>query len=214
MFGMDDKDPHAWIILTIGHLSMNKHWGETERKRGPLCTCTLIRTPEGLLIVDPSLQPPEMPKLLMDQAGVLPEEVRHVFVTHFHGDHRFGLDAFPHAPWWMAPEEIEYWKPKVTGPEAVHLARFRPAVPGFLPGIRPVPAPGHTPGTTALLFDSKGKRVAVAGDAVMTADFLRAREGFHNSTDPGMARTSIDALVRDADIIIPGHDNYISRDLL
>lgn len=32
-----------WMILTIGHLSMNKFWGETERQRGPLCTCTLRR---------------------------------------------------------------------------------------------------------------------------------------------------------------------------
>jgi glyoxylase-like metal-dependent hydrolase (beta-lactamase superfamily II) len=213
MFGTAEKDPHAWTILTIGHLSMNKHWGETERRRGPLCTSTLVHTPAGLLLVDPSLMPPEMPKLLMDQAGVAAGEVAHVFVTHFHGDHRFGLDAFPDAAWWMAPEEIDYWRPRVAGPEADHLAKFGPAVPGFLPGMTPMPCPGHTPGTTALLFDWRGRKVAIAGDAVMTADFLRAREGFHNSTDPEMARTSIDMVVRDADIIIPGHDNYIPREM-
>src|SRR5947199_7822346 len=107
----------SWMILTIGHLSMNRFWGETERRRGPLCTSTLVRTPEGLLLVDPSLQPEQMPALLNDQAGVGVGAVRHVFLTHFRGDHRFGLEAFPEATWWMAQAEIDFWRERAKPEE-------------------------------------------------------------------------------------------------
>src|SRR4051812_27858065 len=107
----------SWMILTIGHLSMNRGWGETERRRGPLCTSTLVRTPDGLLLIDPSLPPDQMPTLLNDQAGVGVKDVRHVFLTHFHGDHRFGLEAFPEAAWWMAPEETDFWRERARPEE-------------------------------------------------------------------------------------------------
>src|SRR4051812_28901574 len=126
------------MILTIGHLSMNRFWGETERRRGPLCTSTLVRTGDGLLLVDPSLPAPEMPALLNDQAGIGVEHVRHVFLTHFHGDHRFGLEAFPHATWWMAQEETDYWRGRTGGAEAALLDRFRRLDSGLPPGLDPV----------------------------------------------------------------------------
>jgi len=197
----------SWSILTIGHLSMNKHWGETERKRGPLCTSTLVKTAEGLLLVDPPVMPDRMAGLLGDSAGITTADVKHVFLTHFHADHRFGLEAFPHAAWYMGPEETEFWKGKSSGEEAALLGKFRPAIGDFLPGIAALPAPGHTPGTTALIFRWRGIWVAITGDAVMTEDFFRACEGFHNSTDPDRARVTIRELASRADLIIPGHGN-------
>jgi len=197
----------SWSLITIGHLSMNKYWGETERKRGPLCTSTLVRTPAGILLVDPPVAAPQMAVLLNDTAGIEPAGIKHVFLTHFHGDHRFGLDAFPHASWWMGPEEIAFWKGKSAGEEASLLGKFRPAVGNFLPGIDALPSPGHTPGTTALVFRWRGVWVAITGDAVMTEDFFRATEGFHNSTDMEAARATIRILAGRADIIVPGHGN-------
>src|SRR5579884_2735020 len=172
-----------WSILTIGHLSMNKFWGETERRRGPLCTSTLLHTPDGLLIVDPSAHPPQIADLLNDQAGIRPEDVGYVFLTHFHGDHRFGLEAFPRATWWMADTEIRYWRERAGPADQALLDRIVAAGDSPLPGLRTLHTPGHTPGLTSLLFTWRGKRVAVAGDAVMTEDFFRARDGYHNSTD-------------------------------
>jgi glyoxylase-like metal-dependent hydrolase (beta-lactamase superfamily II) len=197
----------SWLILTIGHLSMNRFWGETERRRGPLCTSTLIRTPEGLLLVDPSLHPPQMPALLMDQAGVSIEDVRHVFLTHFHGDHRFGLEAFPDAQWWMAQPEIDYWRGRASADEQRLLDRLRPAAEEPLPELRTLSLPGHTPGLTGLALRWRGQRVVVAADAAMTEQFFWAREGFHNSTDMEQARASIQRLAAEADIVIPGHGN-------
>jgi glyoxylase-like metal-dependent hydrolase (beta-lactamase superfamily II) len=197
-----------WTILTIGHLSMNRFWGESERRRGPLCTSTLLKTPAGLLLVDPSLTPDRMPDLLNDQAGVRSEDVRYVYLTHFHGDHRFGLEAFPHARWIMARSEIEYWQRRAGGAERALLDRIEPAGDEVLPGIRTLFTPGHTPGLTSLQFQWRSQRVVVAADAAMTQQFFWAREGYHNSTDFTAARESIERLRWEADLVIPGHDNY------
>jgi len=186
---------------------MNSFWGETERQRGPLCTSTLIRTPAGLMIVDPSLQPDQMPALLNDQAGVGVEDVRHVFLTHFHGDHRFGLEAFPTAKWWMAEKETAFWKDRVNGHEADLLVKLRPAEDLSIRGLSTLFTPGHTPGLTSLAFDWRGQQVVVAADAAMTEEFFWAREGFHNSSDFEEARESIDRLAESADVVIPGHGN-------
>ncbi len=199
----------SWSLLTIGRLSMNKFWGEDERMRKPLCTSTLVRTPQGLLIVDPPLVPPEIPRLLGNQAGVSVDDVRHVFLTHFHGDHRFGLEAFPDVNWWMAEPEIEYWRER-AGDDSRLLDSIRPAGRQFLPGIETLASPGHTPGTTALTFAWRGKTVAIAGDAAMTEEFFWAKEGFHNSVDFDQARESIETLSRTADLIVPGHGNVFA----
>lgn len=195
---------------------MNKFWGEAERKRGPLCTSTLIRTPEGLMIVDPSVHPPEMSALLNDRAGVGVEAVKHVFLTHFHGDHRFGLEAFPHAEWWMAEPEIAFWRERGSEEDQRLLDRITPLTiggergtkaEGPLPGFGLLFTPGHTPGLTTLTFRWRGQRVAVVADAAMTEEFFWAREGYHNSSDFSQAVASIERLAEEADLVIPGHGN-------
>ena len=207
-FGYRQSDETVeWMILTIGHLSVNTFWGESERRRGPLCTSTLLWTPAGLAIIDPSLQPEHMAALLNDQAGVRPEDIGTVLLTHFHGGHRFGLEAFPQATWLMAEAEIADWRPRVGAADAALLDRILPAGDTPLPGCRLLPTPGHTAGHHSLLFPWRGRRVAVAADAAMTEDFFRARQGYHNSTNIEQARASIDLLGREADVIIPGHGN-------
>src|SRR5262245_51764985 len=86
-----------WDILTIGHLSRNKFWGESDSQayRAPRCTCTLIRTQGRNIIVDPSCPPEEMVKVLEQRTGLKPQQIDTVVLTHFHGDHRFGIGAFP-----------------------------------------------------------------------------------------------------------------------
>jgi glyoxylase-like metal-dependent hydrolase (beta-lactamase superfamily II) len=200
-------DALEWVVLTIGHISVNKYWGETERVRSPLCTSTLIRTDAGLVLVDPSVYPDRMTALLHDQAGVRPEDVRFVYLTHCHGDHRYGLPAFPHARWLMAQAELDYWRERATPDEQSLIERIEPTGSEPFAGVRTLHAPGHTPGTTALILDWRGKRVAIAGDAVMTEDHFRARDGHSNSTDFGQVRDTIEQLAREMDVIVPGHGN-------
>jgi glyoxylase-like metal-dependent hydrolase (beta-lactamase superfamily II) len=53
--------------------------------------------------------------------------------------------------------------------------------------------------------------VVIAGDAVMTRDHWRERQGHHNSADLALAARSIEQLAALADIVVPGHDNYFVK---
>ncbi len=201
-----------WDVLTIGHLSRNRYWGESDDRayREPLCTCTLIRTDGFTLVVDPGLPPEEMVRVLDRRAGLVPDSIDMVFLTHFHGDHRVGLEAFPAADWRMAPSEFEHQRSQLAAgsPDCEILERLRPAGPEIIPGIIVVETPGHSAGHASLSFESEGKRIAVAGDAAMTRDFFQHRDYYFNTVDSDAAVTSIQTIARAADIVVPGHDNY------
>jgi hypothetical protein len=51
--------------------------------------------------------------------------------------------------------------------------------------------------------------VIIAGDAAMTRDFWRERQGYFNSADLALAAQSIEKLAQIADLIVPGHDNSL-----
>jgi glyoxylase-like metal-dependent hydrolase (beta-lactamase superfamily II) len=195
-----------WDLITVGHLSRNKYWGESDDRayRETLCTTTLIRTGERAIIVDPGLPAEEMAAALEERTGIAAAEVDTVFLTHHHGDHRVGLDAFPDARWFMAEPELRAWSPN----DAI-ADRIEPAPDELAPGVRLLPTPGHTVGHTSVYFEYDRWRVVVGGDAVMTADFFRHTDYFFNSIDPAQARRSIGRISRTADIVVPGHDNYL-----
>ncbi|MGI8644552.1 MAG: MBL fold metallo-hydrolase [Thermomicrobiales bacterium] len=205
-----------WDVLTIGHLSRNKFWGESDDRsyRAPRCTSCLLRTDGLIIVVDPALPPDGMVDVLDQRAGIVASAVDIVFLTHFHGDHRVGLDAFPDATWYMAAPEIDYWRGELeAGSEArQHLDRVHPIGEELVTGIAVVPTPGHTYHHASLLFESDGARVVVAADAVMTEAFFVNRAYYFNTVDAEAAVASIEKLDTLADVIIPGHDNYFLND--
>lgn len=201
-----------WDVLTIGHLSRNKFWGEpaTEPRRAPRCTATLIRTPEQLIVVDPGNPRPEMARILDERAGITSEAVDIVFLTHFHGDHRVGVAAFPCAVVYMGRDEIAEAQTRVA-PESTEgemLARLVPAPETIVPGVARLDTPDHTQGHCSLVFTSEGRQVIVSSDVVMTRDFFAARDYYFNTVDPAATLRSLDAIRTLADIVVPGHDNY------
>ncbi len=201
-----------WDVLTIGHLSRNRYWGETDDRayREPLCTSTLIRTAGHTVVVDPGLPPEEMARVLDRRAGIAPAAVDIVFLTHFHGDHRVGLAAFPDAVWYMPPAELEHGKTQLEldSTDRQILDRMRPAGPELISGIKVIATPGHSVGHASLVFASDGLRVVVAGDAAMTRDFFQHQDYYFNTVDPEAAVGSIAIVAREADVVVPGHDNY------
>ncbi len=212
----EPKDAIRWSVLTIGHLSRNRFWGEDEStaRRGPLCTSVLLRAGDAVILVDPPLPPGDMSGLLDRRAGLTPDAVTHVYLTHFHGDHRFGLEAFPNIPWLLPDAEREHVSATLAkeANERRLLARITPVAAEnneIVPGVRTVHLPGHTPGLAGLAFtDADGFRVVIAADAAMTRDFFDARAGYFNSHDFHAVAEGIDRLRREADLIVPGHDNY------
>ncbi|MEO9068464.1 MAG: MBL fold metallo-hydrolase, partial [Caldimonas sp.] len=138
----------------------------------------LVNTGSKLVLVDTGaarLFGPTLGNLLTNlvAAGYKPEQVDAVLITHLHPDHVGGLMtgaklAFPNATVHADQADADYWLSPArlaAAPEASKgffqgaMASVNPYVTagrfkGFtgstelLPGIRAMPAPGHTPGHT------------------------------------------------------------------
>lgn len=197
----------AWRVLCIGNLSMNKFWGEADRRRGPHSTSVLIEAGGVRIVVDPSWPPEQMAEILDRRRGIGPDDIDFVFLTHRHGDHWAGLEVFESARRLMAERELELWREEEAGRESAISGSFHPAEKLLPRGIELIPSPGHTPGHASLRLEAGGLRVVIAGDAVMTREFFEADEPFHNAVNMEQAVESIRLVRREADIIVPGHDN-------
>lgn len=212
---------YTWHLLTIGHLSRNKFWGEREDTayRKALATSTLISGHGQHIVVDPSLPGEAMRQALLDAAGLRPEDVTLVFSTHYHLDHHVDPLCFPNAVWMMPEKELNYlhahWAEYLRsfpGDKEETIARCIPAPEEIAPGIRLVPLPGHTEGISGLSLDAPEGRVLLTGDAVMTREFYQAGEPYFFGWDGETGRRTIASLRGKADIIIPGHgEAFLTR---
>lgn len=195
-----------WDIITIGNLSRNHYWGESDGHayRPALCTCTLLQGRHFRLLVDPSLADGERMAAALDRrTGLEIADIDAVFITHAHGDHHYGLKHFPDARWMAAPPVAE-----TLGGSGLYHKKFE-AVQGPLFDIIDIlHTPGHTEHHYSLRFDWEGKSVVIAADAAVTRDYWLNRRGYFNSEDFEQAAATMDELVPQADVIVPGHDNY------
>ena len=201
----------AWptvTIINIGCLSMNRFWGESERLRSGTATCTLVSTGGLRLLVDPSPHPPELERLLFDRAGLKPAQIDVVFLTHHHGDHRYGLPLFEHARRLMAAAGLAEWRER-SPEDARTIDGFEAAEDRLPEGLALTATPGHTAAHHSLFLASPWGPLVVAGDAVMTPDFFAAEEGYHNSVDFAVAAATIRRIKREAALVVPGHGNLI-----
>lgn len=196
-------------IINIGTLSRNKFWGETERMRDEIsATCTLLDVGGHRVLVDPSPRREALEMLLFSRAGLRPDAIDTIYVTHWHGDHLFGLRLFEHATWLMAADGIAEWRERA--PDYRHLAdRFVPAEGALPEGLELFPAPGHTPTLAALKTETPWGSLIVAGDAVMNREYYEAEEGYFNSIDFDQAAETVRRIKAASDLVIPGHDSLL-----
>lgn len=201
----------TWRIIHIGYLKQNPFWDEEEILRDQRCTTLLIETGIRRILVDPGFSSEEaMRTALYRHSGLHPDDIDTIFLTHFHRNHWHSLPLFTKSVWLMARTEIRYWQrnAKTTSEELDLLARIVPIEEHSIPEIESIPTPGHTHGSTSLLFETREGMVVVAGDAVLTFDHFDSRESSDLADDKKEARRSIDRIAHIADIVIPGHDNY------
>lgn len=206
---------NKWHIVTAGHLSRNKFWGENEYSGNHpvLATSTIIQSDIGNILIDPSMAADDMQKAVYDACGLKPEEINIIYSTHFHNDHWMGVEGFPNADFYMAKDDLESLltlRDCVSEEVAKVLERAKPAEGELAKGFELIPLPGHTKGIQGVLFEGPEGKILVCGDAVMGFEYFQAKQGYFYSYSLEKCADSIEKAAELADIIIPGHGNYFS----
>jgi glyoxylase-like metal-dependent hydrolase (beta-lactamase superfamily II) len=210
-------------IISIGTLSRNRLWNESDTMRTAHATTTLIRTPKRTLLIDPGLPPQAVAARLFERTGLLPSAIDAIFLTNFRPSHRAGLSAFPNAKLLIheneqlharaqterylneAPEED--LDRQVLESDLALLEKFTPADDTLSPGVDLFPLFGYTPGTCGLIVALPTVTILLAGDAVPTQDHFLAAQILPDAHDIQSAQDSLREVYEIADLIIPGHDN-------
>lgn len=211
-----------WEVLTIGILSRNRYWGESDSSmyHPVLATSTLIYGDGKVILVDPSEPYDLMSEKLYRYSGIRPEQVDIIFSTHYHGDHRVDASRYPNAACYMSQlsmldfEKAERELAEGKGPASFveGVRGVYQAVPGdeLIPGVSLFALPGHTAGCTGLLFNAKEGRVLVTGDTIMGVEYFEHCNGYWFSDSIPETRKSIRNAAKAADWIIPGHGDVFS----
>lgn len=124
----------------------------------------LVKSDGKIILFDAGLGAPDSRlEEGLEAAGVRPEDIDCVYLTHFHGDHIGGMMkgdsvAFPNAEVYAPQAEYDFWMALPSGQKAqvlktmeaysdkLHLFDFGDTLPG---NIIALDAAGHTPGHTA-----------------------------------------------------------------
>ena len=156
--------------------------------------CIAVKTADGWVLVDTGLgfdeEYRDVGQLLpnLEAAGIEPAEIAMAILSHGHGDHVGGTSAaegvpvYPNARYTMHQAEWDYWNSeetlRTTGREEsipfyrqalLSIAGRFELVDGeteLLPGVRAIPAVGHTPGHLVIEFSSRGERLLTISDLV------------------------------------------------
>lgn len=155
-------------------------------------TCLYVSTGSQRVLVDTGVGDIWSPcgKLLssLQEAGVEPENIDVVIISHAHGDHiggnvdKNGRIPFSKARWVMAKDEWTFWSNlenlKTLPPFYTEIIRQK-LLPisarlslvdqetEIVPGIFTIPSPGHTPGHLVVAVRSEGQELLYSADAML-----------------------------------------------
>ena len=164
------------------------------------------------------------------EAGVKPEDVTDVIISHVHWDHADGIDLFPNARVWIQRAEFEHHvgpngepldTPAITAEVAGVLAAMHRAgkvtlVDGddreIIPGIRVYTGGKHTWESQYVGVRAKTGTVVIASDNMYLYENLEKRAPIAQTLDAGSnlrAQDRMRTIASKPELIVPGHDALV-----
>ena len=206
----------------------HKRWLDHEGNVEFPFTCYLVRSGDRRVLIDTGLGPIKLWAFtggaLLNElaaAGVKPEEIDTVFITHLHVDHcgtvALGENGamkavFPNATYRWTAAEDKHWRTNIAAipgsdfsfPQmfAAVDAQYEAIEDGaaLAPGINVMSLPGHTPGHAGVILSSSTERAFILGDAIACPAQLEEPEwSGMGDMEPKLARQSQEAVAREAE---------------
>jgi len=166
-------------------------------------------------------------------AGVKPEDVTDVIVTHMHWDHADGMDLFPKARVWLQKDELEYyagsaWQARNThggiDPDDV-LAAVKLNLQGrvglvngdaqeILPGITCYTGGKHTYASQFVGVNTASGTVVLASDNMYLYENMEKHVPIAATLDAASnlrAQDRMKQLAAKPSLVIPGHDPAVMK---
>jgi glyoxylase-like metal-dependent hydrolase (beta-lactamase superfamily II) len=220
--------PHIYFQgTTPEQWQPHKRWLDHQGNIAFQLACFLVRSGGKNVLIDTGLGALQMyvfhgGALLDDlaSAGLKPEDIDTVFITHLHIDHcgtctsngKGGFrPVFPNATYRWTQMEHDHWLTAPMPPGSVFPLsdmqkalgeRFEAADDGaaLAEGVNVIATPGHTPGHASVVLSSGGERAFVLGDAIACPAQLEETEwSGMGDMDPKLARRSQEAVAREAE---------------
>jgi len=190
---------------------------------------TVVKTAGKTILIDAGTGSQLAPtaglaSLGMTAAGISPEDIDVVIISHLHPDHIFGLmeketnaQIYPNAEILVGETEYAYWTQKglietlperrrglaqriqATFPTWKNVSQFADESE-ILPGINAVNSFGHTAGHTTFRLSSGGQQLLLLGDAIVVPALFLPNLDWQLSfdADKDMASATRKALVEEA----------------
>jgi glyoxylase-like metal-dependent hydrolase (beta-lactamase superfamily II) len=167
-----------------------------------------------------------LPSDAVAKAGVQPEAITDLIITHVHWDHLGGIDLFPNARIWIQREEFDHHLDStgavkdrmIDAPDARILARFAREgrvrlIDGdaqeIVPGITVYTGGKHTYASQYAAVRSSVGTIVVASDNMYLYQNLAEHVPIAQTLDPASnlrAQGRMVTLASEPRLIVPGHD--------
>ena len=174
----------------------------------------------------------EKPSVAIARAGLKPEDITDVVISHIHWDHADGFDLFPNAKVWIQKDELEFYageawqghRRTAADPDTV-LGMVKLNIDGRLmlvngdaqqifPGITAYTGGKHTYQSQFLGVNTDAGTVVLASDNMYLYENLEKHLPIAQTLDSGSnlrAQDRMKQIASSTKFIIPGHDPAVMK---